>query len=111
MTPFLLRVLIELNRLMIQLLQAALKHLRAMRLQAMRSKRSNPNSLAQELGQSLISHVLRSSPTSSGKAASGSGSHPLMRADSAESLDRVGPFTGQVTPLLRPTTIANAEST
>lgn len=111
MTPFLLQVLIELNRLMIQLLQAGLKHLRAMRLAAMRSKRSNPNSLGQELAQSLISHVLRSSLTSSEKAASGSGFHPPMRAGSAAFSVPGGPSTSHLTQPLRHTTNANAAST
>ena len=111
MTPFLLQVLIELNRLMIQLLQAALKHLRAMRLQAMRSKRSNPNLLGQELAQSLISQGLRSFLTSSGKAASGTGSPVPTRAGFAGSSVPGGPFINPVTQPLRHTTIANVEST
>lgn len=111
MTLFLLRVLTELNRLLIQLLQTALKHLRVMRLQAMRSKTSSPNSLGQELVQSLISQGLRSSRTSSGKAASGTEFRQPMRADSAAFLDRVGQSISQATRQQHHTMNANAAST
>lgn len=106
----LLEVLIKLNRLMIQLLESALKRLRAMRLVQMRSKTSSPNSLGQELAQSLISHVLRSFTTSSEKAASGSGYQAPMRAGSAGSLDHAGPFTSPLMQPLHRTTNVNAAS-